>query len=233
MDLKAEEGEKMEPEKPKFSWKRLLVTVGIVILATGSVGGGVWYVMDQSAKQIKADNEKSEAALQKQIDELKKSQDKVTETSTTTANTNETCNLKNLTSFTTTQTYGIMGDDNFETAVGGYLVVRDETVFGQNVKTAYFKITDYKDAKFKDSLEKAINEGNSVNKKEGSSILFALGCSESGTTKNNNSIMSAETISAILGSSANKLLCLKLTFEKHGGFGLSCGSLAERIEIIK
>lgn len=60
----------MEPnEKPKFDWKRLLITTGIVLVATLVVGGTTWYVMDKSAKEVQKANEESIAALEKQIDE--------------------------------------------------------------------------------------------------------------------------------------------------------------------
>jgi hypothetical protein len=61
----------MEPEKPKFNWKRLLITVSVVILTAGLFGGGVWYFMDQSDKKTKKANEDEIASLQKQINDLK------------------------------------------------------------------------------------------------------------------------------------------------------------------
>ncbi|MBW6431684.1 hypothetical protein K0A96_00690 [Patescibacteria group bacterium] len=33
-----------------FNWKRLLITIGIVILTAGVVGGTTWYVMDSNSK---------------------------------------------------------------------------------------------------------------------------------------------------------------------------------------
>lgn len=59
-------------EKPRFSWKRLLIATVIVLLTAGSVGGGVWYFMAQSAKKTKEANEAEISSLQKQIDELGK-----------------------------------------------------------------------------------------------------------------------------------------------------------------
>lgn len=73
----------MEPnEKPKFEWQRMLITTGIVLLAALVVGGATWYVMDKSAKEIKTANDQSVAALQKQIDDLNKTET-VAETSGT------------------------------------------------------------------------------------------------------------------------------------------------------
>jgi type II secretory pathway pseudopilin PulG len=74
----------MEPEatseKPRFNWKRLLVTVGIVLLAASLIGGTVWYFMDKQAREDRAAAEETAQELQKQIDDLDK---KITVTSTT------------------------------------------------------------------------------------------------------------------------------------------------------
>jgi len=81
----------MEPnelnEKPKFNWKRLLITVGIVIVTAGAIGGSVYYVMNQQAQKDKESAEKTAQDLQKQIDDLKKTE---TATSTTTTPTTTT-----------------------------------------------------------------------------------------------------------------------------------------------
>ena len=55
----------MEPEvkteKPKFSWKRLLITIGIVSVTAAVIDGTVWYLMD---KQAKEDNDAAENTVQ-------------------------------------------------------------------------------------------------------------------------------------------------------------------------
>jgi hypothetical protein len=69
-------------EKPKFSWSRLLITLGIVVFTAAIIGGGVWYVMDRETK-------KSEEAKEEEI--------KVTESTpakTTTKSTDETSSWK-------------------------------------------------------------------------------------------------------------------------------------------
>lgn len=79
----------MEPqEKPKFHWKRLLITVGIVIVTAGVIGGSIWYVMDKQAKKDEIAAEKRIQDLRQQIDDLENQQKiindakKVTETIT-------------------------------------------------------------------------------------------------------------------------------------------------------
>jgi|GEM_PF-1742393 len=85
----------MEPVKPQFNWQRMLVTLGIVLFAALVVGGTTWYVMDKSAKEIKAANDESVATLQKQIDDL--SAKKISATPTTTPTTPPTTTLKTYT----------------------------------------------------------------------------------------------------------------------------------------
>jgi hypothetical protein len=78
----------MEPnEKPKFNWQRLLITIGIVLVTAGVVGGTTWYLLDKSAKDIKTANDKSISELQKQIDELKASKNSSTTSTETTPST--------------------------------------------------------------------------------------------------------------------------------------------------
>lgn len=64
----------MEPtEKPKFNWTRLIITIVIVLVTAGALGGGVWYYMNQQTVKAEDAKNKEVAELQKQIDDLKKS----------------------------------------------------------------------------------------------------------------------------------------------------------------
>ncbi len=93
----------MEPnemnEKPKFNWQRLLITVGIVIVTAGAIGGSTWYVMNQQAKNDKANTDKQVSDLQKQVADLQKAQTKTT-TATTPATTSTSNNSNTTTSYT-------------------------------------------------------------------------------------------------------------------------------------
>lgn len=63
----------MDPqEKEKFNWKRLFITIAIVILTSVVVGGVVWYMMDLQAEEQKDSYETQVKNFQNQIDELKK-----------------------------------------------------------------------------------------------------------------------------------------------------------------
>jgi hypothetical protein len=57
-------------EQEKFNWKRLLITTLIVVIAMGTAGGAVWYVMDMQAKQ---DEENLEQRI-KALEEVKKTE---------------------------------------------------------------------------------------------------------------------------------------------------------------
>jgi type II secretory pathway pseudopilin PulG len=70
-------------EKPKFNWKRLLITIGIVIITAGAIGGSIYYVMNQQATKDKKTADKQAQDLQKQIDDLKKAQESKTNTTAT------------------------------------------------------------------------------------------------------------------------------------------------------
>lgn len=61
-------------QKQKNSWKIPLTIAVIALIAAALAGGVTWYLMNQSQTSLKTDNDKSVAALQKQINDLKKTQ---------------------------------------------------------------------------------------------------------------------------------------------------------------
>lgn len=77
-------------EKQKFNWKRSLITIVIVLVTAGVVGGVTWYLMDRNANDIKAANDKSMEALQKTITDLKSQITDLESKTTTTTNTTTT-----------------------------------------------------------------------------------------------------------------------------------------------
>ncbi len=66
----------MDGQKENLNWERLLITLGIVVVTAGVIGGMTWYFMDKQAKHEKTANDKQILSLQKQIDELTKIQEK-------------------------------------------------------------------------------------------------------------------------------------------------------------
>jgi|GEM_PF-5494838 len=61
----------MDEGKKKFSWMRLLITIVIVLITAGAVGGSVWYLMDKNAKDVKASNDKLIQEMQNTINSLR------------------------------------------------------------------------------------------------------------------------------------------------------------------
>ncbi|MCL5093539.1 MAG: hypothetical protein M1355_00140 [Patescibacteria group bacterium] len=84
----------MPAESEKLNSKRLFITLGIVIITAGAIGGSVYYVMDQQAKKDKETANKQTQDLLKQVEELKKAQ---TNTTTTTTTADPTANWKTYT----------------------------------------------------------------------------------------------------------------------------------------
>lgn len=80
----------MEEQKTKFDWKRSLITIALVLFTAAVVGGTVWYVMDQNAKNEKEATDKSIQALENTVNKLKEEAEKVESTATTENSTSET-----------------------------------------------------------------------------------------------------------------------------------------------
>lgn len=54
-----------------FNWRRLLITIGIVILTASVVGGTTWYVMGDQAKKDKDAYDSRIIAIEKELEDLK------------------------------------------------------------------------------------------------------------------------------------------------------------------
>jgi type II secretory pathway pseudopilin PulG len=126
----------MEPtelnEKPKFNWQRLLITVGIVIVTAGAIGGSVYYVMNQQAQKDKESAEKTAQDLQKQVADLQKTQTKtVTTTTPATTTTDPTTSWKTFTDSS--------GTVSFKYPENWYAVQNQNQVVFSNYSSNYVK----------------------------------------------------------------------------------------------
>jgi hypothetical protein len=88
-------------EKKKVDWKKVLITLALVLLTGVVVGGGVWYYMDQNDQAQQKACDSSINSKQSQIDtlnaKLKESENKVT--TEMTPKTTQTDSLTTLQSF--------------------------------------------------------------------------------------------------------------------------------------
>jgi hypothetical protein len=129
----------------------------------------------------------------------------------------------------------MFGGEIFDTVVCGYLVTKEETVWEQPQTNAYLAINKFKDEGFKKSLAKGIDEGNSVNQKDGAgSYLLNLGCYQSGNISGQEyekgvSYLDEAAQTAIKNSTVAKPVALILSFGQHEGMGCSCCNLAHKI----
>lgn len=142
--------------------------------------------------------------------------------------------------------YSMTGDDAFETAVCGHLVNYQETVFDKKKDRAYFQVEKFADENFQKSVEKTIDSGNFINKKEpNGSLDFSLGCIEDNDivtdklvvfdSKNKPvsvpEVMNPDVRKAILATTEEKPVALILTFGKHEGSESFCPSFAHNVRL--
>jgi hypothetical protein len=136
----------------------------------------------------------------------------------------------------TTTKYGIFGDDIFDTVVCGYVKLQEETIFEETQTNVYFVITKFMDEGFKNSIEKGIAEGNTINKKIDDNYAFNLGCFKDGK------IVGIEydprvpyideiTQNKILTSTKENPVSLIFSFGKHEGRDCICCNLAHQIKL--
>ncbi len=126
---------------------------------------------------------------------------------------------------------------NFNELVAGYVVLQKvkglSELFGYIDQTnVYLEIIDYMDEEFIKSLEKKIEEGNTINIKSDGNILFNLGCLENNkiiADSRGPDYMNKETQETILKSTKENPVSIVLYFEQELGKGCKCCSFAKKV----
>ncbi|NQV13712.1 MAG: hypothetical protein HQ530_05435 [Parcubacteria group bacterium] len=197
----------------------------------------------KTAEDIRKEKEAAavakKAKKQKEEDAKKESEETTesdTEESTTDNDSAESqCEFNKDVSLQETTTYGIFGEDTFDTVVCGYLETKEEEVWDEKQTNAYFAIKSFYHDGFKQSIEKGISEGNSINnKKSDGTYLFNLGCYQDSKVSGRDYETGVYYIddaaqSALQNSSADKPVSIVLSFGLHGGSGCSCCNLAHKV----
>lgn len=131
--------------------------------------------------------------------------------------------------------------EEFDTSVCGYKIIKNETahvVIGGYQKNIYFRVTEFADEKFKESLLRYTN--NVSVKKDESYIDIGIGClidnQIKGILQNSNKegfYLEKSVGDKIINSSENNQVALNLLFRDRPGSGCVCCSLPYDIEIIE
>lgn len=148
----------------------------------------------------------------------------------------QNCNLIKPPNLRETTEYGIFGTDTFDTIVCGYLKLEEEEIFGEKTTTSYLAIIEASDDGFIQAVDSGIQIGNSVNRKGAYYFEFNLGCFKDGKIvgadyEGEEPYMDAASQSAILNSSPENPVSLKLSFGPHLGRGCICCNLAHQVRI--
>ncbi|MBU1178672.1 hypothetical protein KJ903_05695 [Patescibacteria group bacterium] len=183
-----------------------------------------------------SDLEKAEEARKKkEVEDAKVKSETEKTTSGESTDVASQCEFSKTVSLKEATTYDIFGTDIFDTVVCGYLETKEEEVWDVKQTNAYFAIKKFYHDGFKQSIEKGITEGNSVNnKKNDGTYLFNLGCYQDGKVSGRDyeegvSYIDAAAQNALQDSSADKPVSIILSFGQHGGTGCSCCNLAHKI----
>ena len=196
------------------------------------------------AEDARKEKEEKAAAAKKASEQAKedakKESEKTTESDTEESTKDESstesqCEFNKDVSLKETTTYGIFGEDTFDTVVCGYMETREEEVWDEKQTNAYFAIKKFYHDGFKQSIEKGIAEGNSINnKKSDGTYLFNLGCYQDSKVSGRDyetgvSYIDDTAQDALKNSSADKPVSIILSFGSHGGSGCSCCNLAHKV----
>lgn len=149
-----------------------------------------------------------------------------------------TCDVTQPTTLKRTTHYGIFGDDQFDTLVCGYLVPRQEEVFGENVTVAYFRINKFYDEGFKAAIKKGVDNGNNVNSVKNGVYEFNLGCLSNkkivgDNWKEGKTYIATADQATIIQSSVKQPVPVILSFNQHEGSDCTCCNLAEQVRVLK
>jgi hypothetical protein len=134
--------------------------------------------------------------------------------------------------------YDMFGNEEFDTVVCGYLVTGKNTseATGKTVDVAYFRVLDISTG-FKNAVDQAIIDGNTVNRKIGNNLDIRLGCIENNELVTNDAgdtdELDSATSQAILNSTEANPINLILSFEEESGQGILCDSLADTIQLVE
>lgn len=142
--------------------------------------------------------------------------------------------------------------DNFDKVLTGYVVFQEKELPSREdfekyywdippesslVKETYvyFRITDYTDKGFIKELEEGINQGNTINNKNGEDFLFNIGCLENNKIKvdgiDTNNYMNEDTRKMILESNEENPIKIIIKLDAREGHGCRCCSFAEKIRL--
>jgi len=114
-----------ENKAPLLDWKRLLITIAIILVTAVVVGGGVWLFSNQYEKSLLSTNTNELKILQKQLDDLRKNQIQTAAGNSSAVGANTDIRKQDLTKLT--------GDD---TAKGKFLDTQYADFTGDNIEDA-------------------------------------------------------------------------------------------------
>jgi hypothetical protein len=132
--------------------------------------------------------------------------------------------------------YGILGDDSFDTLVCGYLVTKQEEIFGERITTAYLRILRFQDPGFQRALAQLVSAGNSVNEIKNGVYDFNLGCFQNRQIVGMNHdpkrpYLMPTVQNQLLNSTAINPVAVILSFGKRTGGGCECCNTAHTIRL--
>lgn len=150
---------------------------------------------------------------------------------------NQKCDLSKITNSRKTTKYGIFGDDTFDTAVCGYLTIKEELVFDKKETITYFRVLKFKDEGFKESVRKGVLAKNTVNSLTNGAYELGLGCLVKQRIVNEVDYQQSEpymdqvTQERIAKSSLARPVSLIFSYGRHEGQDCVCCNLAYKVRV--
>jgi hypothetical protein len=115
----------------------------------------------------------------------------------------------------------------------GYLVTEIENLFGEDREKAYFAFSEATDETMFTALDVLVDQGNSVNRKNGSTYYLGLGCTKGDTVENHRFTIGESSYNELKDSSSSNKVMVRAFFtpDNFEGGG-ACLTYASGLQII-
>jgi len=114
----------------------------------------------------------------------------------------------------------------------GYTVTESETLFGEEVDLVFFSFTQTSDDRIKEFIDDLVLQGNTVNRKSGSTYFLGLGCDKGERIESLVFDVEGSTYDSLMASSSSNPVSIRAFFGDIPETGGACISYANGLQMV-